>query len=360
MELRKKFRKPVKESGEGTGRAGETAEKRIDEEKKIEEEEGINAKERINEEKRINAKEKVNIEKKINVKESLNVEESVDRAEREREGEGEEARDNLLLRQSRVPDGLFRKCGECRKILYEEDIRENAYCCPKCGRHFRIDPVTRLRMVTDRDSFREWDRGLTGGDPLHFPGYQEKLERTREKTGLSEGILTGEAAIWGSRAAIGIMSPDFFMGSMGTGVGERITRLVERAEAERLPLILFCCSGGARMQEGICSLMQMAKTTQALKRFDEAGLLYISVLTDPTMGGVTASFAMLGDVILAEPGAMIGFAGARVIRQTIGQKLPEGFQSAEFLQKHGFVDRVVPRDQMRRTLGFLLRSHALQ
>ncbi len=269
----------------------------------------------------------------------------------------ESGEDRLLLRRSRVPDGLFRKCGECRRILYEEDIREKDYCCPKCGRHFRIDPVTRLRMVTDRDSFREWDRGLTGEDPLDFPGYQEKLESTREKTGLSEGILTGEAAILGSPAAIGIMSPDFFLGSMGTGVGERITRLVERAEAKRLPLILFCCSGGARMQEGICSLMQMAKTAQALKRFDEAGLLFISVLTDPTMGGVTASFAMLGDVILAEPGAMIGFAGARVIRQTIGQKLPEGFQSAEFLQKRGFVDRVVPRSQLRRTLGFLLRSH---
>ena len=257
-----------------------------------------------------------------------------------------------------IPGGLFRKCDACRKILYEEDIRENWYCCPECGKNFRIDPWTRIRMLTDKGSFEEWDRELAGDDPLAFPGYEEKPQSTRERTGLTEAVVTGKASIRGSRTALGVMSPDFIMGSMGTAVGEKITRMVERATAERLPVILFCCSGGARMQEGIFSLMQMAKTSQALKRHDEAGLLYVSVLTDPTTGGVTASFAMLGDVILAEPGALIGFAGARVIRQTIGQKLPEGFQSAEFLQKHGFVDRIVRREQMRTTLGVLLQSCA--
>lgn len=256
----------------------------------------------------------------------------------------------------RVPDGMFQKCSSCGSTLYEEDIRENWYCCPECGTHFRISPWMRISMVTDPDSFEEWDPELVGENPLEFPDYDEKLEGLRQKTGLSEAVVTGCGTVRGTRAAIGAMSPDFLMGSMGTAVGEKITRMIERATAERLPVVLFCCSGGARMQEGIFSLMQMAKTSQALKRHDEAGLLYISILTDPTMGGVTASFAMLGDVILAEPGAMIGFAGERVIRQTIGQKLPEGFQSAEFLLKHGFVDRIVRRDQMRQVLAVLLRS----
>lgn len=255
-----------------------------------------------------------------------------------------------------VPDGMFQKCSSCGSTLYEEDIRENWYCCPECGAHFRISPWMRISMVTDQESFEEWDADLIGENPLDFPDYEEKLEGLRQKTGLSEAVVTGCGSIRGTRAAIGVMSPDFLMGSMGTAVGEKITRMIERATRERLPIILFCCSGGARMQEGIFSLMQMAKTSQALKRHDEAGLLYISILTDPTMGGVTASFAMLGDVILAEPGALIGFAGERVIRQTIGQKLPEGFQSAEFLLKHGFVDRIVRREQMRQVLAVLLRS----
>jgi acetyl-CoA carboxylase carboxyl transferase subunit beta len=211
-------------------------------------------------------------------------------------------------------------------------------------------------MVTDTDSFTEWDAALTGSNPLDFPEYDDKIRHLQEHTGLSEAVVTGQASIRGMKVAIGVMSADFMMGSMGTAVGEKITRMIERATAQRLPVILFCCSGGARMQEGILSLMQMAKTSQALKKHDEAGLLYISVLTDPTMGGVTASFAMLGDVILAEPGTMIGFAGARVIRQTIGQKLPEGFQSAEFLLKCGFIDRIVKREQLRKTLAVLLRS----
>lgn len=255
-----------------------------------------------------------------------------------------------------VPDGMFRKCGSCKKILYEKDVRDSWYSCPKCGAYFRVDPLTRIRMTADVHSFEEWDAGLCGGNPLDFPEYEEKLEQLRAKTGLADAVLTGKAAIRGIPVALGAMSPDFLMGSMGWAVGERLTRMVERAEQEKLPVVLYCCSGGARMQEGIVSLMQMAKVSQALKRYSESGGFYISVLTDPTFGGVTASFAMLGDVILAEPGAMIGFAGARVIRQTIGQKLPDGFQSAEFLQRHGFVDRIVKREKMRATLEFLLRS----
>ncbi|MCD7866841.1 MAG: acetyl-CoA carboxylase, carboxyltransferase subunit beta, partial [Clostridiales bacterium] len=270
--------------------------------------------------------------------------------------EGKNSSGRKKEKQPEVPDGMFRKCDGCGKIVYEKEVEANRYICPKCGKYYRVSPQKRLRLVTDADSFREWDGDVEETNPLQFPDYEEKLKTTREKTGLSDAVLTGEADIRGTHTAIGIMSPEFMMGSMGTVVGERITRLVERATRERLPLVLFCCSGGARMQEGILSLMQMEKVSQALKRFDQAGLLYISVLTDPTMGGVTASFAMLGDVILAEPGAMIGFAGARVIRQTIGQKLPEGFQSAEFLQSHGFVDRIVRREHMRKTLHFLLEA----
>ena len=267
-----------------------------------------------------------------------------------------EKKTGFFYKKPRVPDGMFRKCVSCGKMVYEEDVRDAFFCCPECGKHFRIDPRTRIRFVTDRNSFEEWDEELAGGTPLDFPEYEEKRKRLQESTGLKEAVITGAAKIAGQRIAIGAMSPDFLMGSMGTAVGEKITRMIERATEERLPVILFCCSGGARMQEGIFSLMQMAKTSQALKRHDEAGLLYVSVLTDPTTGGVTASFAMLGDVILAEPGALIGFAGARVIRQTIGGRLPEGFQSAEFLQKHGFVDRIVRREQMRRTLAVILKS----
>jgi acetyl-CoA carboxylase carboxyl transferase subunit beta len=258
--------------------------------------------------------------------------------------------------QSQVPEGMFVKCDSCKKLIFRGDINENFHCCPQCGRHFRIDPYLRLEMVADAGSFTAWDEDLTAGDPLGFDGYQEKLETVKKSTGLKEAVLTGKASIKGVPVAVGIMSADFLMGSMGSATGEKITRMIERATRERLPVLLFCASGGARMQEGILSLMQMAKTAQALKKHDEAGLLYISVLTDPTMGGVTASFAMLGDVILAEPGARIGFAGARVIAQTIGGKLPEGFQSAESMLSHGFVDRIVSRKEMRKVLAVLLRS----
>lgn len=218
----------------------------------------------------------------------------------------------------------------------------------------------RIEMVTDEGSFEEWDRDLQGGNPLEYKGYEEKLEKLQEKTGLQEAVVTGKAKIDGREVAIGVCDGRFLMASMGEAVGEKIARAVERATKERLPVILFACSGGARMQEGIVSLMQMAKTSAALKRHSDAGLLYISVLTDPTTGGVTASFAMLGDVILAEPKALIGFAGPRVIEQTIGQKLPEGFQRSEFLLEHGFLDAIVERSRMKETLSEILELHGTE
>ena len=229
--------------------------------------------------------------------------------------------------------------------------------CPKCGYHFPIGAYYRLSTILDPGSFRELFEKLPAADPLAFPGYREKLEAAQRKTGLREAAVTATGTIGGRKCVVGVLDSRFFMGSMSAAVGEKITLAIEYAAKNRLPLILFAASGGARMQEGILSLMQMAKTSAALARFSEKGLLYISVLTDPTTGGVTASFASLGDIILAEPGALIGFAGPRVIQQTIGQTLPEGFQRAEFQEEHGFVDAVVPRLQMRDTLAQLLRLH---
>lgn len=256
-----------------------------------------------------------------------------------------------------VPEGLWVKCPKCGKMIYRDDIRENFYACPKCGGYFRIKTRTRIRLVLDKGSFEEWGTDIPDKNPLDFPQYEEKLENTREKTGLREAITIGKGSICGQETVFGVCDARFLMGSMGYAVGERITRAVERATKERLPVILFCCSGGARMQEGIVSLMQMAKTSAALKRHSEAGLLYVPVLTDPTTGGVTASFAMLGDIILAEPGALIGFAGPRVISQTIGEKLPEGFQRAEFLVEKGIIDGIVERKNLRNTLSALLAMH---
>ena len=212
-------------------------------------------------------------------------------------------------------------------------------------------------MVTDEGSFEEWDSDLQGGNPLEYKGYEEKLEKLQEKTGLSEAVITGKAKIDGRETAIGVCDGRFLMASMGEAVGEKIARAVERATEERLPVILFACSGGARMQEGIISLMQMAKTSGAVKRHSDAGLLYITVLTDPTTGGVTASFAMEGDIILAEPKALVGFAGQRVVEQTTHTKLPKGFQRSEFLLEKGFVDSVVQRKDMKKTLAYLLSIH---
>ncbi len=259
--------------------------------------------------------------------------------------------------QPEVPEGMWRKCNKCGAPIYTEDVRAGAYICPKCGGYFRMHAYRRIELVTDKGTFEEWDKDLPVSNPLKLSGYVRKLSETREKTGLDEAVITGKASIGGFEAVIGVMDGRFIMGSMGKNGGEKITRAVERATRERLPVILFCCSGGARMQEGIVSLMQMAKTAAALKRHSEAGLLYISVLTEPTMGGVTASFAMLGDIILAEPKAVIGFAGPRVIEQTIGQKLPEGFQTAEFLLEHGFVDAILRREESKEALTRILALH---
>ena len=262
-----------------------------------------------------------------------------------------------FTRRPEVPEGLLRKCNKCGGAIIAEDVKKDHYICPKCGGYFRVHARRRIEMVTDEGSFEEWDSDLQGGNPLEYKGYEEKLEKLQEKTGLSEAVITGKAKIDGRETAIGVCDGRFLMASMGEAVGEKIARAVERATEERLPVILFACSGGARMQEGIVSLMQMAKTSAALKHHSDAGLLYISILTDPTTGGVTASFAMLGDVILAEPKALIGFAGPRVIEQTIGQKLPEGFQRAEFLLEHGFLDAIVERPQIKAVLSKILALH---
>ena len=257
-----------------------------------------------------------------------------------------------------APQGILKKCNACKAAIFTEDVKRNRYICPKCGNYFRIHAYRRLELILDEGSFEEWDKGMTAGNPLEFPGYEEKVKALQEKTGLTEAVVTGKGRINGLETVIGVCDGRFLMASMGEAVGEKITRAVERATKLALPVILFACSGGARMQEGIVSLMQMAKTSAALKRHSDAGLLYVSVLTDPTTGGVTASWAMLGDVILAEPHALIGFAGPRVIEQTIGQKLPKGFQRAEFLVEHGFVDRILPRDEAKEVLAEILRMHA--
>ena len=266
-------------------------------------------------------------------------------------------------RKPEAPEGILKKCNKCGAAILTDEVINGKYICPKCHGYFRIPAYKRIELVTDAGSFEEWDVKIDEGErpenPLNFKGYTEKVEALREKTGLDEAVVTGKATICGYPVVIGVCDGRFMMASMGHAVGEKITRAVERATEERLPVVLFTCSGGARMQEGIISLMQMAKTSAALKRHSDAGFLYIPVLTDPTTGGVTASFAMLGDIILAEPGALIGFAGPRVIEQTIGQKLPEGFQRAEFLLEHGFVDRIVTRDEMKEVLGQILKMHAV-
>lgn len=260
-------------------------------------------------------------------------------------------------KKPQVPEGLLCKCSKCGGTLFVEEMRQNYYVCPKCKGYFRVKAYERIRRLADEGTFEEWDKDLTGGNPMKFEGYEEKLAATRLKSRLNEAVVTGKCRIGGCETVLGVMDGRFFMASMGEAVGEKITRAVERATEERLPVVLFACSGGARMQEGITSLMQMAKTSAALKRLSNEGLLYVSVLTDPTTGGVTASFAMEGDVILAEPGALIGFAGPRVIEQTIRQRLPKGFQRSEFLLEHGFVDRIVERHELKEVLSDILRMH---
>lgn len=249
-------------------------------------------------------------------------------------------------------------CPDCRESVSKEQVRSNHYICPRCGGYFPMPPEKRVHAVTDEGSFRAFAQPAVRCNPLDFPDYEEKKEALRKKTGQKEAVLAGVARIDGMPLVIACMNSRFLMGSMGVAVGESITRAAEYAGRHKLPLLIFTASGGARMQEGMMSLMQMAKTSAAIRAFQEKGGLYIACLTHPTTGGVSASFASLGDITLAEPGALIGFAGPRVIEQTIGEKLPEGFQRAEYLEKHGFVDQVVPRARLREILIRLLQLHA--
>ena len=256
-----------------------------------------------------------------------------------------------------VPDGMLKKCNACKAAVFVDEVKKNNYICPHCGNYFRVHARRRIEMIADEGTFEEWDTMMEISNPLSYKGYEDKVKKLQEKTQLDEAIVTGKARIGGVSVALGVCDSRFLMASMGENVGEKIARAVEKATDEGLPVVLFACSGGARMQEGIVSLMQMAKTSAALKRHSDAGLLYISVLTNPTTGGVTASFAMLGDIILAEPNALIGFAGPRVIEQTIRQKLPKGFQRSEFLLEHGFIDQIVERKNMKEALTKLLKMH---
>ncbi len=259
--------------------------------------------------------------------------------------------------QPAIPDGLWKKCKKCGEILYKEELEKNLYVCPSCGQHLRISAKKRIRQIADEGTFKEMDKRMPDKNPLNFPDYENKLENMREVTGTNEAVIYGICTIYGEKAILAVMDSRFMMGSMGTTVGEKITRAIETATAKKLPVVIVTCSGGARMQEGIVSLMQMAKTSAAVEAHGRAGLPYFTVITDPTTGGVTASFAMLGDVILAEPGTLIGFAGQRVIEQTIGQKLPEGFQRAEFMLEHGFIDQIVERKNLKERLFQLIRAH---
>lgn len=250
------------------------------------------------------------------------------------------------------------ECRACGETAMREEWRDNLYICPHCGNHRGMTAASRIRITADPGSFREFGRSIRGGNPLGFPGYTEKIQGMRDKTNLNDAVVTGTAKIHGRRTVLVVMDNRFMMGSMGMAVGEKVTRAFEYATKKKLPVIVFSTSGGARMQEGMMSLLQMAKTSAAVAKHDEAGLLYVSVMTHPTTGGVTASFAMLGDIQLAEPDALIGFAGPRVIEQTIGEKLPKGFQRAQFQYDHGFLDRIVDRREMRDTLGRILELHA--
>lgn len=256
-----------------------------------------------------------------------------------------------------IPDNLFIKCPSCGEKLYSEEVEENLNTCKFCEHHFRMGSRERLLITADEGTFEEMDIHMTSVNTLDYPGYLEKMEGYKKKSGLEEAVVTGTCTIGGTRTVLCIMDSNFMMGSMGSVVGEKVTRAIEKATLEKLPLVIFTASGGARMQEGIISLMQMAKTSSAIKRFSDLGGLYITVITDPTTGGVTASFAMLGDIIIGEKGALIGFAGKRVIEQTIKQKLPEDFQTVEFLQEKGFIDTIVSRKDMKDMLSRILTLH---
>jgi acetyl-CoA carboxylase carboxyl transferase subunit beta len=258
-----------------------------------------------------------------------------------------------------IPDGMWVKCRHCQKLIYKKEMDEYQIC-PKCGGHFRIGAMDRIAITCDEGSFVEYDSQMESKNPMNYPGYEKVLNKAREKSGTKEGIVCGRCKIDGYDAVIAVMDSNFMMGSMGSVVGEKITRAIEHATEMKLPIVIFTTSGGARMQEGIISLMQMAKTSAALRRHSEAGLLYITVITDPTTGGVSASFANLGDIILAEPKAVIGFAGRRVIEGTINEKLPDDFQTSEFQLEHGFIDKIVDRREIKSTLSKLFKLHGLK
>jgi len=263
-----------------------------------------------------------------------------------------------LKPRKEMPEGLWVRCPACEHMLYKSTVEKNLNVCTECDHHFRIEAATRIKYLVDEDSFQQFLGDLTTYDPLGFKfrgtTYKQRLKAGEKKSGAKEAMLIGKAFIKGRGVILGVMEPNFLMGSMGFVVGEKLCTAVEIAMDERLPLVVVSCSGGARMHEGVVSLGQMAKTSAALAKFDEAGGLFISVLTDPTTGGVTASFAMLGDCIIAEPGALIGFAGPRTIAETIKVELPEGFQTAEFMLKHGFLDMIVHRRDLRSEIARII------
>jgi len=268
-----------------------------------------------------------------------------------------------VTQESEESDGLWEKCPECGQVVYRKDLIDNCSVCNNCGHHNRIDSEERIRLISDPNTFKSINNHLTPIDPLGFKdrrAYADRLRESQASTGLKDGVLTGICEVNSIPMALAVMDFRFMGGSMGSVVGEKITRLVEHSTKAKLPLLIVCASGGARMQEGMLSLMQMAKISGALERHRDAQLLYMPLLTHPTTGGVTASFAMLGDLILAEPKALIGFAGRRVIEQTLREKLPDNFQTAEYLQDHGFVDTIVPRTELKETLSKILRLHKTQ
>ncbi len=268
-----------------------------------------------------------------------------------------------VIQETDESDGLWGKCPECSQVVYRKDLLTNANVCNNCGHHNRINCEERIKLLVDEGSFKPLNKNLSPLDPLGFKdrrAYADRLRESQASTGMKDGVMTGLCQVEDISLALAVMDFRFMGGSMGSVVGEKITRLVEKATSEKLPLLIICASGGARMQEGMLSLMQMAKISGALERHREARHLYMPLLTHPTTGGVTASFAMLGDLILAEPKALIGFAGRRVIEQTLREKLPENFQTAEYLLEHGFVDKIIPRTQLRKTLGTLLTLHGYQ
>jgi len=268
-------------------------------------------------------------------------------------------RKNKKIEKKEAPDGLYTSCCCCHEMLLTKKLQKNNYVCPKCGHHFNIDAYTRLNLLFDKERYRELYKGMSIVDPLNFPGYLNKIKGLQLKTQLEEAVVVADGKINQIKVTVCVMDTRFLMGSMGSIVGEKITKAIEYATRHKRPLIIFTCSGGARMQEGIYSLMQMAKTSAALARHNQAGLLYISYITHPTTGGVTASFATLGDLIISEPQALFGFAGRRVIESTIKEKLPDDFQTAEFMEKQGFIDLIVERKDMKTMITKILKMHGL-